>query len=584
VHAALADVTDAEADPDRRAWHRAQAAAGPDEDVAAELERSAGRAQARGGLAAAGAFLERAAILSVDPDLRAERALAAARAKIQAGGFSGALDLLMMAGAGPPAESRLVRADLLRAQVAYYTNRGNDASPQLLSAARRLEPIDVGLSRATYLEALSAAMFAGRLAGPGGSSLDVSRALAVAPVASRAATVADLLLLGFATHFTQGYAAGLPPLRAATAAFTDEIAVDEQLRALFLANVAALHAWDDERWQAVATRYARLARQAGSLTELPLALTMSAHLHCFHGELEATASLYGELQAVADAAGTHVTAYSALFYAAMRGTDAEASSLIESATRDATIRGEGVGLAVIDWAEALLSNGLSDYERAVTAAQRIPEFDLGVYNWALPELIEGAARSQQAEVAAAALGRLSEQADAAGTDWARGIEARSRALLAPDESAERLYQQAIEHLGRTRMRADLARAHLLYGEWLRRERRRGEAREELRAAHLMLQEMDMGGFAERARHELLATGEAARKRTGVTDDRQLTPQEAQIARLARDGLSNPEIGARLFISARTVQYHLGKVFSKLDIGSRGELPQALASDLADDPA
>jgi DNA-binding CsgD family transcriptional regulator len=316
---------------------------------------------------------------------------------------------------------------------------------------------------------------------------------------------------------------------------------------------------------------------------------MRAHLLLFSGEQSAAASLIGELEAVEEATGTKVTPYSELFYLALRGDEARASALTETATKGAVLRGEGVGIAVIGWTQALLGNGLRHYEQAVTASERASGYaagtvDLGVSNWALAELVEAAVRSGSEDTAAAALGRLTEITNAAGTDWALGVEARCRALLSQGDTAERLYQEAIARLGRTRLRPDLARAHLLYGEWLRGERRRPQARDQLRTAHGMLEAMGMDAFAERARRELQATGETARKRAQVSGERQLTAQEAQVARMARDGLSNPEIGARLFISARTVQYHLGKVFAKLDINARGQLHDALADDPTGDLA
>jgi DNA-binding CsgD family transcriptional regulator len=228
----------------------------------------------------------------------------------------------------------------------------------------------------------------------------------------------------------------------------------------------------------------------------------------------------------------------------------------------------------------VLNNGLGRYAEALAAAQRASENhpELGQSNWAMVELIEAAARSGMTEAAAGAYRRLAEMTGASGTDWGLGIQARSQALLSEGDEAERLYREAIERLGRTRLRVELARAHLLYGEWLRRQRRRGEARGPLRTAHGMLEEMGLEAFAARARRELGATGETARKRT-VTTRIELTVQEAQIARLARDGMSNPEIGTRLFLSPRTVQYHLGKVFTKLEITSRSQLQRNLPSDL-----
>ena len=577
AHAVLAELTDPRLDPDRRAWHRAHAAAGPDEDIARELESSASRAQARGGLAAAAAFLERAAMLTLDAPQRARRSLAAADCKAQAGAFGPALDLLAMAETGPLTELERARADLLRAQVAFLTNRGSDAPPLLLMAARRLEPVDVGLSRAAYLDALSAAMFAGRLASPGSTMQAIARAAREAPRPLRRPGVHDLLLDGLTVHFVDGYAAGLPVLRRALAAFGHGTSAGEELRWLWLGCIAALHVWDDERWEELSTRFIRAARDAGSLSELPLALSTRAHVHLFAGELPAAASLIAEVTAATEAAGTTLTPYGALGLAAFRGTEAEASALIEPIMKDAAERGEGIGVSVAEWASALLNNGLGRYRQAMTVGEQAGGHDqnLGATNWAVVELIEAAARTGMMDKAATALGRLGEMTSAAGTEWALGIEARSRALLCEGAAADSLYREAIERLSRTRLRPDLARAHLLYGEWLRRMRRRSEARGHLRAALEMLESMGLEGFADRARRELRATGEIARRRASVAGNAPLTAHEAQIAQLARDGMSNPEIGARLFLSPRTVQYHLGNVFTKLGISSRGQLDRVL---------
>ncbi|MCV7379179.1 AAA family ATPase [Mycobacterium alsense] len=575
VHRALAEVTDPLSDPDRRAWHLAGAATGPDESVATELLRSAGRAQARGGVAAAAAFLERAAVLTLDPVQRAQRALDAAAAKAQAGAFDAALDLIELAEAGPLSDLQHARVDLVRAQLAFVTNRGSDAPLLLLKAAKRLEPIDAALSRTTYLEALSAAMFAARLAS-GCGILDVARAAAALPRPTKPG-LSDLLLDGLTTQFTDGYASGLGILRRAIDAAGSRTSSDVDLRCLWLAGIAALHVWDDDSWDVLSARHVELARAAGALTELPLALSSRAVMLLAAGELTAADSLIHEAETVTEATGDRVAPHGALGLAAFRGRRAEASALIEATERDVVRRGEGVGLTIAEWARAVLSNGIGDYETALAAARCAAEqlADIGVSAWAAVELVEAAVRSGRSDIAVDALHRLSEMTSASGTDWAHGVEARSRALLSDGAEAERLYQQAIDWLGRTRMRAELARAHLLYGEWLRRERRRIDARAQLRAAHGMLDAIGMEAFAERAGRELQATGETARKRTAAVSGEQLTAQETLIARMARDGLSNPEIGARLFISARTVQYHLRKVFAKAGISSRSQLDRVL---------
>jgi DNA-binding CsgD family transcriptional regulator len=582
-HRMLAEVTDPELDPDRRAWHRAQAAPEPDEDVAGELERSAGRARARGGLAAAAAFLERGVILTPDPARRAGRALAAANTKFQAGAFGAAQDLLAVAEAGPLSEFEQARVDLLRAQLAFATNRGGDAPALLVKAARRLEPIDTGLARATYLDALTASTLAGRLASPGGHTLEVARAASAAPPPPGDPSVPDLLLDGLAANFNDGYAAGVPFLRQALTAFGSGMSADEELRWLWLTTLAALHLWDDERWDMLSSRYVELARETGALSELPLALSTRSMMLLFAGDVATATALTDEGRAVIDATGSQFAPYAAMGLAALQGRQAEVSALIEDTASDVALRGEGIAMSVAEWANALLHNGLGRYPEAMRAAQQALHYQEypgmhypGIANWAAAELVEASARSGMTGIATDTYRWIAEMTSASGTNWALGVEARSCALVTEGNAAEGLYQDSIMHLDRSRVRAELARAHLLYGEWLRRQRRRTDAREQLRTAHGMLEAMGMEAFAERARRELQATGETARKRTAVTGrDEELTAQEAQIARLARDGLSNPEIGARLFLSPRTVQHHLGSVFTKLGITSRSHLSHAL---------
>ena len=576
VHRALADVTDPDVDPDRRAWHLAHAAVGPDEDVAVELERSADHAQARGGMAAAAAFLEEAARLTLDPGRRAERALAAAQAKYDAGSPEAALTLLGVAEAGPFDELRRARVDLLRAQIAFATRRGDDAPPLLLKAGRQVEPLDIGLARDTYLEAFTAAVIVGRLS-RGADVAEVAKAALTAPAPSTPARAPDLLLDGLALLVTDGRATATPVLKRAVSAFRNgDLSTPERLRWLWLAGRVAQDLWDDESWEVLCTQHVGLARQTGALTVLPIALRSRIFQHGLWGEMDEGAALTGEAETVSAAIGTQLAAYGSVALAAMQGREAETSELIEATLEDVESRGEGMGVGISHFAAALLYNGLGRYTEALAEAEQACEHeDLGVISWALTELIEAAARCGRHEIATDALVRLSLTARAAGTDWALGVQARSRALVSEGEAADALYREAIGRLRRTRVRLELARSHLVYGEWLRRDRRRVEARDQLRTAYEMFSEMGADGFAERARRELAATGETARKRTDGTRD-ELTAQEAQIARLARDGLSNPEIGAELFISPRTVKYHLRKVFTKLDISSRHELLTALA--------
>jgi DNA-binding CsgD family transcriptional regulator len=576
AHQALAEATDPQADPDRRAWHRAQATLGPDEDVAAELERSADRALARGGRVAAAAFLERSAALTVDPVRRAERALAAAQAKYQAGAFDAALGLLGTAEAGPLDELQRARADLLRGQIAFSSSSGSDAPPLLLKAARQFEPLDPQLARETYLDALAAAIFAGRLA-LGGGMREVAEAARMAPPPPEPARPPDLLLDGLALLVTEGYPAGAPVLRRAVGAFRGtDVSREEKLRWLWLACHAAGLVWDYASWDMLSGRQVRFARDAGALITLPVAYNIRAGIHLFAGEFAEAASLIAQAESVTEATGSSIAPYGALAPAVFRGQEAHAAHLIQTATDDAGRRGEGAGLSFAQWADAVLGNSLGRYEQALAAAQQASEDSPAVIfaNWALVELVEAAVRAAVPERAAGAVQRLSGIARACGTDWALGAEARSRALVSDGEAAEHLYREAIDRFGRTRLRVDLARAHLVYGEWLRRERRRRDARDQLGRACEIFDSVGAAAFAERSRIELRASGGQARERAIQAPDT-LTVQEALIARLAGDGASNPEIAAQLFISPATVAYHLRKVFAKLGISSRSQLAPAL---------
>ena len=577
THSALAEATHPEVDPDRRAWHLAQAAAGPDEEVAAELERSASRAQARGGLAAAAAFLERAAELTVDPGRRARRTLAAAESKHLAGAHGAALSILAAAEAGPLDGPQRARADLLRAEIAYMERRGSDAPQLLLRAAGRLEPLDARTARDTHLDALIAAHFAGRLAG-GAGMREAAEAARRAPAAAQPPTASDLLVDGLSTAVIDGYPAGARVLVQAVDGFRGpSVSLQEELRWLWPAAHIAMSLWDDASYEVLATRHIELARQTGLLAVLPTALTTRIVAHTFAGQFAAADQLIAELRTLTDAMGIPMPPYGPLFLAGWRGREGAASALIDAAIPEVTQRGEGGALAFADYARAVLYNGLGRYREALTAAIATDRFEVEgfvIYTQGLVELIEAAARAGAPERATDALGRLSEMSSATETEWGAGIRARSQALLSPDEAAEPLYREAIERLGRTRIRPQLARSHLLYGEWLRRRNRRAEARDHLRTAYEMLADFGAESFAERARRELLATGETVRKRS-VETLTQLTAQEAHIAQLAVTGHTNPEIGAQLFISARTVEWHLRKVFTKLGVGSRRELRGAL---------
>ena len=572
VHLALAEATDRNTDPDRRAWHLAAAAAGPDEQVASELERSAGRAQARGGLAAAAAFLERAVALTEDPVRRADRALAAAQASLQAGAFDAALGLVATAEAGPLDDFQRARVDLVRAHVAFAGGLGSDAPPLLLKAAGRLEPFDLELARETYLNAWGASVFAG-----GGLVAEICRAARAVPRGSGSPRPLDLLLDGLALLTTDGRAAATPTLRRAAKAVVDM--PPEDLRRLgWVAAGASSALWDLEGYRATTTRQLQLALDAGALAEVPIHLSALGLLSSWTGDFPAAAAHIAEADSVATATGSPIAPYTLLRLRALQGTEVETSTAIATAVEQAAASGQGMAAAWAHWAAAVLYNGLARYEEAVTAARQAASYTVLPWPavWALPELVEASARAGEAGLARDALERLAEATQPCGTDFPLGIEARCRALLSVGEAAERLYQEAIERLSRTRLRPELARGHLLYGEWLRRENRRVDARAQLRAAHDQFTSIGMQAFAERARKELLATGETVRKRTVETRD-DLTAQERQIAQMACEGLSNPEIGARLFLSPRTVEWHLRKVFTKLGIRSRHELANALPS-------
>ena len=579
VHRALAETIDPVLEPDRRAWHRAQGAPGPDEDIALELEHSSDRAQARGGVAAAAAFLELAAVLTEDPTRRAERALNSAESKLHAGAFESAAGLLTMAEAGPLDELGRARIDLVHARIAFTQNRGGDAPRLLLAAAQRLERLDVALARETYLEAIAAAVFAGRLArGPGIREVGESARAAPSPQLLRAP---DVVLDALAVRLAVGYSGAAQMMeRALGALCDDDISVHEALRWLWLGSVIAADLWDDERWQVVATRHVTVVRKVGALSELPRALDSLAYMHVMAGELATAASLYEEVRTVCEATGNSSARVGPILLAAWGGREREARLLIDTMMSEAVPRGQGAAVTVTHWLHAVLCNGLGQYEEALGAAQAAAEnqVEFGARR-ALVELVEAAARSGAKELGTDALEKLSEATQASGTDWALGVEARSRALLSEGDAAEKLYREAIEHLSRTRVRVVLARAQLVYGEWLRRENRRVDARRHLRAAHDAFSSMGAEAFADRARHELQATGVTVRQRSDETRN-VLTPQEAQIARLAREGFSNPEIGARLFISPRTVQYHLHKVFLKLEITSRNQLGRLSPSRLS----
>ena len=576
AHLALAAATDAEVHPERRVWHQAAAAEGPDEDVASALERAAGRVRARAGVSAAAAFLQRSAALTAEVGRRAERALAAAYADMHAGAFDAALGLLAEADAVAVDDLQRARVEQLRGEIDRVSSSGAEAPVRLLRAAVRLESLDPRLARDTYLAALFASLVAGRLAQPGGHFLEVAKAARSVVSQGHAPAPGDLLLDGLATMILDGRAAAEPILRRVVRTFRgDRVSADDRLQWGILASGAAIALWDFDSWDVLSRRHLEFVRASGALAPLSAALNAYRVMAILFGDFEAAALLGVEEVAIKEVTGIRKGSYGALLLAAYQGRPAEASPLIAATASDAIDRGEGLGLQHANWATAILHNGLGRYAEALPAGEQAAEEDyaLFVQACALPELIEAAVRSGDIGRAADGLRRLSRMT-IGGSDWAVGLEMRARALLSEGAEAEHCYAEAVERLGRTPLRPDLARAHLLYGEWLRREHRRADARHQLHTAYELLTAIGADAFAERARRELLASGDKVRKRD-VDTQTGLTQQEEHIARLARDGRTNPEIGAALFISARTVEWHLRKVFTKLGITSRKGLHDAL---------
>jgi len=574
VHGALAAATDPETDPDRRAWHRAHAAIAPDEEVAGELIDSAGRAQGRGGLAAAAAFLQQAVTFTPDSVERASRALTAAQMKLEAGDLSAAESLLAAADAGPLDELGQVRAQRAHAQIAFDARRGSDAPPLLMRTAQRLESLDLELARETHLKALVAVIYAARLA-TDPAPADLARAALAAPLGPEPLPSSQLLLLGLATRLTDGYAAAAPMLKTA---LRDCLAEEGHLNWSWVAyGLAAMDLWDDNAWLELARSQAEQTRATGALILLPFALEYLAMFHIQAGDLSLASDLVEEAQSLDLGVRAETLPYIPLRLAAWRGDVSTALDLVEVMIAGAHNRGEGCAITAAEHATAILYNGLGEYELAFEAAHKAAAADeVAISSWALCELVEAAARSGRLQIARESLDQLRGRTGASGTAWAKGTGAHASAFLEAGESAEHLHREAIEALGQSRMGAHLARARLSYGEWLRRENRRVDARDQLRQAYDAFTAMGANGFADRARRELLATGEKVRKRRDDTRD-ELTPQEKLIARLARDGRTNPEIGAELYISPRTVEWHLRKVYMKLGISSRKGLRGALRS-------
>ncbi|BBY29180.1 ATP-binding protein [Mycolicibacterium sediminis] len=571
AHRALAEVTDADRDPDRRAWHRAHGAGEPDEAIAAELERSADRARVRGGIAAAAAFLTRATELTPDPATRGVRALAAAEAKSEAAAPEAAEDLLAAASLGPLDVVDRARVARLRARLTFARSRGMGSAALLLESVTRfvdtaeaVRGTDEALATETYLDAVAAAMYVGRAGG--GLLADTAVAAARLTTGTRPG---GLLTDALVTRL----AGPGPTAQRAMAVALDAVRADTwSWQAFPLAHEALAHeAWDDAAWHRIAVDAVRIATESGALAVLPSALVSRAGLHLQEGEFATAGALVAEADEIARATGHLPIRYHGLALAAWTGDEAATTALLDAATRDGDGRGEGRIAGLVGYTSAVLYNGLGRYQVALDASMRAREFDdIGLLGWTLVELVEAATRAGRDATAAEGLELLGERTVPAGTDWALGMLARSRALLGVGAEAEDGYLEAIDRLGRTRIAVHLARARLLYGEWLRRENRRTDARVQLRDAHRMFTAMGAGAFADRARRELLATGEKAAKRSAGPGEA-LTAQERQIAELVAVGLTNPEIGAQLFISAHTVEWHLRKVFAKLAIRSRREL-------------
>jgi DNA-binding CsgD family transcriptional regulator len=543
----------------------------PDEDVAEELERSAGRAQARGGLSAVAAFLERAAALTPQPAHRAQRLLAAAGAKRDAGALDAALGLLAGVEAGLLDELGRARIDLLQGQIALEQRRGGDAGRLFLSAARRLEPLDPEQARETYLEALAGAM-SSDVEVVGGAQA-VAEAARAAPTGTAPPRTVDLLLDAFAIRLTEGYAAAAPTLtRSLELLLAMDVSNEDVGRRISVSssrnvNIVALEMWDDEALHRLAARQVKDARDAGALVHLQFALSFLARSHMLAGDLTAATLTIDETRSIAEATGNPAPVNAPMILAAWRGHETEASELIGATSEEAAAR----RWTSHNYARSVLYNGLGRHDAARDAAWEAFQPDpIGWGSVLVPELAEAASRTGDRALLDFALEWLSERTGVISSRWATGIEARVRALASEGEAAESLYRESIANLSGTRVRRELARTHLLFGEWLRRERRRIDAREHLRTALEAFTSIGSEGFARRAERELLATGERARKRTVDTRD-DLTPQEEQVARLAAEGTTNREIAAQLFITQSTVEYHLRKAFRKLDVKSRTQL-------------
>jgi DNA-binding CsgD family transcriptional regulator/tetratricopeptide (TPR) repeat protein len=575
AHAALAEAIDAEVDPERRVWHLAAAATGPDDVIASQLEHAAVAAQARAGLAGAAALLQRSVELTSDSERRADRALAAAQAHLHAGSLDAAMALMAEARALAIDDVQRGRVERLMGEAQYRSKPGPEVPVVLVEVAKTLEPLDAQLARAAYLEAWMASYAAGPYARPGGLLAEVASAMQSAPPPPNEPPSWDLFLDGLAASVTDGRAASVAGLRRAVDAFVSgEISDGDFMQWGHFATHSAVTLWDWRCWESLSAKHVELARASGALAPLSIALNGRGINYTWYGDLEAATAVVAEHDAVNEATGIGWFPAGGLFLAAYRGRPDDLALMSANAAKFAEY-GMGQGSQFAIWTTAILCNGLGRYADAVAAAEHAA-YEMEIPNgtgWALVELVEAAVRNRQPDVARDAMEQLPKHT-LEDSDWAMGLEARCRALVTEGSEAEQWYRDAVERLGRTPFRTELARAHLLYGEWLRREGRRVDARQQLARAFELFSAMGAEAFAERARRELMATGEKVRKRN-VTTHNELTPQEEHIARLARDGRSNAEIGAELFLSVRTVEWHLRKVFQKLGISSRKDLKDAM---------